>query len=256
MKHTHKFIAAAVAVFFAIMPVTVEARYTEDTFYMQYQEGQEVGSLTYAEITLPVLYGIEQSTVDTGNVELFGLSAPDHLIMLSHSDKGFSELYENSQIGSKINVTINGNSTWYEVYNTYWIDQKTWENEDNMYNFYYTDTTPLTLITCNHHGATRGRWIVQCTYTNEPVQENAAYLPPTPDVSEVIEEVVEIPVIEETFEPVEEVFEVTEESPIDEAEFEVAETIEEPQISVLTRLNIIRMKRIYAARRIESHRGL
>ena len=38
MKHT-KIMITAVAVLFAIMPVTVEARYTEDTFYMQYPEG-------------------------------------------------------------------------------------------------------------------------------------------------------------------------------------------------------------------------
>lgn len=252
MKHTHKFIAAAVAVFFAIMPVSVQARYTEDTFYMQYAEGQELGSLTYAEDTYKILYGVSQAVVDSGNVELFGLSAQDHLIMLAHSDKAFSKLYDNSQNGTKINVVLNGNSTWYEVYNTYWIDQNAWENEDNMYNFYYTDTTPLTLITCRHTNGTRGRWIVQCTYSTEPEQQEVTYVPPATDAGEtIVEEAVEIPVIEETFEPVEET--PTYEN---EAEIEVVETIEEPQISALTRLNIIRMKRIYAARRIESHRGL
>lgn len=251
MKHTHKFIAAAVAVLFAIMPVAVQARYTEDTYYMQYPEGQTIGSLTYAGDTYSVCYGMSQETVDAGNVELFGLSAQDHLIMLAHSDRAFSKLYNNSQYGTKINVVLNGNSTWYEVFNTYWIDQATWENEDNMYNFYYSDTTPLTLITCRHINATRGRWIVQCTYTNEPVQEDVVFLPPVTDANEGIEEAVEIPVIEETFEPVEET--PTYEN---EAEIEVVETIEEPQISALTRLNIIRMKRIYAARRIELNRGL
>ncbi len=250
MKHT-KIMIAAVAVLFAIMPVAVQARYTEDTFYMQYVEGQELGSLTYAGDTYSVHYGMSQETVDTGNVEVFGLSAQDHLIMLAHSDKAFSKLYNNSQIGSKINVTIGDNSTWYEVFNTYWIDQNAWENEDNMYNFYYTDTTPLTLITCNHHGATRGRWIVQCTYTNEPVQEDVIFLPPVTDANEGIEEAVEIPVIEETFEPVEET--PTYEN---EAEIEVVETIEEPQISALTRLNIIRMKKMWVSRHIELSRGL
>lgn len=85
MKHTHKFIAAAVAVLFAIMPVTVEARYTEDTYYMQYPEGQTIGSLTYAGDTYSVCYGMSQETVDTGNVEVFGLSAQDHLIILRSS---------------------------------------------------------------------------------------------------------------------------------------------------------------------------
>ena len=198
------------------------------------------------------MYGVSQSVVDTGNIELFGLSEQDHLIMLAHSDKAFGGLYDNSQIGAKINVVINGNSAWYEVFNAYWIDQNSWENEDNMYNFYYTDTTPLTLITCNHRGATRGRWIVQCTYSTEPEQQEVTYVPPATDAGEtIVEEAVEIPVIEETFEPVEET--PTYEN---EAEIEVVETIEEPQISALTRLNIIRMKRIYAARRIESHRGI
>ena len=40
MRHTHKIIIAAIAVLFAIMPISVQARHTEDTFYMQYQEGQ------------------------------------------------------------------------------------------------------------------------------------------------------------------------------------------------------------------------
>lgn len=250
MKHTKIMIAAA-AVLFAIMPVTVHARHTEDTYYMQYQEGQELGSLTYAGDTYSVLYGITQETVNAGNVELFGLSAPDHLIMLAHSDKAFSNLYNTSQIGAKINVVINGDSSWYEVFNAYWIDQTTWENEDNLYNLYYTDTTPLTLVTCNHHGATRGRWVVQCAYSTEPVQENVANLPPIPDTNETIEEVVEIAVVKETFKPIEE-------TPAyeNEAEIEMVVTIEEPPVSTVTRLDIMRMKRIYVSRRIELNRGL
>ena len=229
MKHTHKFIAAAVAVLFAIMPVAVQARYTEDTFYMQYAEGQNLGSLTYAEDTYSVHYGMSQETVDSGNIEMFGLSAQDHLIMLAHSDRAFSKLYNNSQIGSKINVTIGDNSTWYEVFNTYWIDQNAWENEDNMYNFYYTDTTPLTLITCRHIDGTRGRWIVQCTYANEPVQEavvveDVVYLPAVPDTNEASVEIIE------------------EEKQVDEAENETLENIEEATVVSITPLNLYRMK--------------
>lgn len=239
MRHTHKIIIAAIAVLFAIMPISVQARHTEDTFYMQYQEGQTIGSLTYAGDTYSVLYGVSQSVVDTGNIELFGLSAPDHLIMLAHSDKAFSRLYDNSQIGAKINVVLNNNSMWFEVFNAYWIDQTTWENEDNLYNFYYTDTTPLTLVTCNHHGATRGRWIVQCTYSTETEQQEVTYVTPVTDAGEtIVEEAVEIPVTEEAAYVEAEETQTYE----NEAEIEVAETIEELPVSPLIRLNIIRMK--------------
>ena len=239
MRHTHKIIIAAIAVLFAIMPISVQASHTEDTFYMQYQEGQTIGSLTYAGDTYSVLYGVSQSVVDTGNIELFGLSAPDHLIMLAHSDKAFSRLYDNSQIGAKINVVLNNNSMWFEVFNAYWIDQTTWENEDNLYNFYYTDTTPLTLVTCNHHGATRGRWIVQCTYSTETEQQEVTYVTPVTDAGEtIVEEAVEIPVTEEAAYVEAEETQTYE----NEAEIEVAETIEELPVSPLIRLNIIRMK--------------
>lgn len=239
MRHTHKIIIAAIAVLFAIMPISVQARHTEDTFYMQYQEGQTIGSLTYAGDTYSVLYGVSQSVVDTGNIELFGLSAPDHLIMLAHSDKAFSRLYDNSQIGAKINVVLNNNSMWFEVFNAYWIDQITWENEDNLYNFYYTDTTPLTLVTCNHHGATRGRWIVQCIYSTETEQQEVTYVTPVTDAGEtIVEEAVEIPVTEEAAYVEAEETQTYE----NEAEIEVAETIEELPVSPLIRLNIIRMK--------------
>lgn len=237
--NTKKIVAAAVAVIIALTPVTVvEARHTEDTYYNKYVEGQEMGSLTYANMTLPVLYGIGQSTVDTGNVELFGLSAPDHLIMLSHSDKGFSRLYENSQNGTKINVVLNNNSMWFEVINAYWIDQNTWESEENLYNFYYVDNTPLTLVTCNHRGGTRGRWVVQCTYSSEPVQ----------DV--IIDDVVYLPVDEDIIETVEEV-----ETPIIE-EIEASETMEEITDISITSLNLLRMKKAYAADYLKLCRGL
>lgn len=259
MKNTHKILAAAVAVLFAIMPVSVEAqvRHTEDTYYMQYQEGQEVGSLTYAGDTYSVLYGVSQEVVDSGNIELFGLSAQDHLMMFAHNDRAFSKLLDNSRIGTKINVTMNDNSVWYEVFNAFWIDEKTWYTEQYMFDLYYTDTTPLTLITCNHHGTTRGRWVVQCTYSSEPVLENAACLPPITDTNTTVEEIetTEIPVVEI---PVEEVtFVEAEETQTYENEAEIAEIIEETQVSALTRLNIMRMKRIWVYRRIEFlNRGL
>lgn len=170
--NTKKFLAAAVAFIIASAPITVQAqaRHTEDTFYNQYTEGQEMGSLTYNNNTYPVLFGVSQAVVDSGNVELFGLSAPDHLLMYAHSDKAFAGLYDNSKVGTTINVTLDDCSVWYEITNAYWIDQATFESEEYLYNFYYNDVTPLTLITCNHKGGVRGRWIVQCTYSSEPVQ--------------------------------------------------------------------------------------
>lgn len=170
--NTKKLITAALTVAIAIMliPVQAQARHTEDTFYNQYAEGQEMGTLSYAGNTHSVLFGMSQAVVDTGNVELFSLSAPDHLLMYAHSDKAFDRLYDNSQNGTKINVTLDDCSVWYEVFNAYWIDQTTFESEQYLRDFYYNDVTPLTLITCNHRSGVRGRWIVQCTYSSEPVQ--------------------------------------------------------------------------------------
>ena len=243
--NTKKIIAAAVAVIIASMPVTVQARHTEDTYYNKYSEGQEMGSLTYAENTFPVLFGISQQVVDTGNVELFGLSAQDHLIMLAHSDKAFSRLYENSQVGTKINVVLNGSSEWYEVFNTYWIDQNTWESEENLYNFYYVDNTPLTLVTCNHRNGVRGRWVVQCTYSSAPIENTA-----------IIEDVVYLPVNEEIIETVEEVetFEMIEENEV--CEIEETEPEEETPVVNITPLNLLRMKKVYASDYIRLYRGL
>ncbi len=237
--NTKKIIAAAVAVIIALTPVTVEARHTEDTYYNKYPEGQEMGSMTYVDSTFPVLYGISQATVDTGSVELFGLSAPNHLIMLAHSDKAFSKLYENSQIGTKINVVLNGSSEWYEVFNTYWIAQNEWENEQNLYNLYYTDNTPLTLVTCNHRNGTRGRWVVQCTYSSAPIED-----------APIIEDVVYLPVKQEIIETVEEV-----ETPITE-EIEASETMEEITDISITPLNLLKMKKVYVADYIRFYRGL
>lgn len=229
--NTRKLIAAAIAVFIALVPVSVEARHTEDTFYNKYSEGEILGSMTYSDVTLPVLYGLEQSTVDTGNVELFGLSAPDHLIMLSHSDKGFSKLFDNSQNGTKINVVLDDCSVWYEVYNSYWIDQATWQNEEFMYDFYYNDNTPLTLVTCNHRNGVRGRWVVQCTYSCEPVVQ---------EISESVVTYEEIGINENTETYVQEVteqeIEVTEQN----------EAVEEIQKSDILPLYLLKMKRPYA----------
>lgn len=229
--NTKKLIAAAVAAFIALVPVTVQARHTEDTFYNKYQEGQTMGSLTYNNNTYPVLYGISQNVVDTGNVEMFGLSSPDHLIMLAHSDKAFSELYDNSQNGTKIKITLDDCSVWYEVYNSYWIDQTTWQSEQFMRDFYYSDNTPLTLVTCNHRGGVRGRWVVQCTYSSEPVVQ---------EVSENVVTYEEIDINENTETYVQEVteqeIEVTEQN----------EAVEEIQKSDILPLYLLKMKRPYA----------
>lgn len=238
MKYTHKFIIAAVAVIFAIMPVNVQAqvRHTTDTFYNQFEEGQAMGSLTYAGDTFPLLFGISQAVVDTGNVEVFGLSSPDHLIMFAHSDEAFSKLYGNSQNGTKINVVLDDCSVWYEVFNSYWISQAEWENENNLYDFYYNDKTPLTLVTCNHRNGVRGRWVVQCTYSSEPEQaniiENVVCSPTEPEIIETVEEI-------KTFEIREEGNEVCE---IEENEtFEPEEKT--PDVTMM--LNIFRMKMPY-----------
>lgn len=234
--NTKKLIAAAIAVFIALVPVTVQARHTEDTFYNKYQEGQTMGSLTYNNNTYPVLYGISQNVVDTGNVEMFGLSSPDHLIMLAHSDKAFSELYDNSQNGTKIKITLDDCSVWFEVFNSYWISQNEWEDEQNLYDFYYNDNTPLTLVTCKHVDGVRGRWIVQCTYSNEPeiiVNENKETF--EPEVIEIVEDIEEIEVVEED-EPI--------------------ETVVETPVESITPLNLLKMKKAFVADYIKFHRGL
>lgn len=222
--NTKKLLAAAVAVAIAIMPVTVQAqvRHTEDTFYNQYPEGQEMGTLTYNNNTYPVLYGITQETVDTGNIELFALSAPDHLLMYAHSDKAFDRLYDNSEIGTKINVVLDDCSVWYEVFNVYWIDQATFESEDYLRDFYYNDVTPLTLITCNHKGGVRGRWIVQCTYSSEPVQAISENV--------VAEDVVVYNEADENTVTVEEI-----------------ENVKEPKDAYLFTLNLLKMKKPWVA---------
>lgn len=68
--NTKKLIAAAVVAFIALIPVTVQARHTEDTFYNKYPEGQEMGNLAYADNTYPILFGVSQEVVDTGNKKM------------------------------------------------------------------------------------------------------------------------------------------------------------------------------------------
>lgn len=227
--NTKRLIAAALAVAIAIMPIPVqsEARHTEDTFYNQYPEGQEMGTLTYNNNTYPVLYGITQETVDTGNIELFALSAPDHLLLYGHSDKSFAGLYDNSKIGTKINVTLDDCSVWYEITNAYWIDQATFESEQYLRDFYYNDVTPLTLITCNHRNGVRGRWIVQCTYSSEPAQnvfENV-----------VAEDVVIHNEVDENTVAVEEI-----------------EVVEETKDACISRFNLLKMKKQWVAAYLKS----
>lgn len=207
---------------------------------MQYAEGQNLGSITYADNTFPLLYGVSQEVVDTGNVELFGLSAPDHLIMFAHSDKAFNGLYENSELGAKISVTINGCLTWYEIINAYWITQTEWESEESLYNFYYTDNIPLTLVTCNHRGGVRGRWIVQCTYSSEPIEQAVINTAETDVMNENIEA--------SKPEAIEEIEVIEENEPI--------EIIEETPVASITPLNLLRMKKIYVSDYIEKYRGL